>query len=126
VITVAGFYKELVMEEMHLKAFEALPHSSTCRLIDFERADVVPGFISKTFFLIVAGTKPWLTMKVALHPLIHIQRPEYWGIELVACQEGIGLPQTAPYHVALDITHLLGAKGIEVIGASSKKQFNVP
>ena len=114
------------MEEMYLKAFEALPHSSTCRLIDFDRADVVPGFVSRTFFLIVAGTKPWLTMKVALHPLIHIQRPEYWGIELVACQEGIGLPQSAPYHAALDITHLLGAKGIEVIGASHRKQFNVP
>ena len=114
------------MEEMHMKAFEALPHSSTCRLIDFDKADVVPGFVSQTFFLIAAGTKPWLTMRVALHPLIFIQRPEYWGIEVVACQEGIGLPQTAPYHVALDITHLLGSKGIEVIGASSKKQFNVP
>ena len=114
------------MEEMYLKAFEALPHSSTCRLIDFDKADVVPGFVSKTFFLIVAGTKPWLTMKVELHPLINIARPEYWGIEVVGCQQGIGLPQTAPYHVALDITHLLGAKGIEVIGASHKKQFNVP
>jgi len=114
------------MEEMHLKAFEALPHSSTCRLIDFDRADVVPGFVSQTFFLIVAGSKPWLTMKVELHPLIYIQRPEYWGIEVVACQEGIGLPQSAPYHAALDITHQLGTKGIEVIGASHKKQFNVP
>ena len=114
------------MEEVHLKAFEALPHSSTCRLIDFEKADVVPGFVSKTFFLIVAGIKPWLTMKVELHPLIYITQPEYWGIEVVACQDGIGLPQTAPYHVPLDITHLLGAKGIEVIGASGKKRFNVP
>ena len=114
------------MEAMYLKAFEALPHCSTCRLIDFDRADVVPGFVPKTFFLIVAGTKPLLTMKVELHPLIHIQRPDYWGIELVACQEGIGLPQAAPYHVALDITHLLGTKGIEVIGASNRKQFNVP
>ena len=114
------------MEEMYLKAFEALPHSSTCRLIDFDRADVVPGFVSKTFFLIVAGTKPWLTMKVELHPLINIARPEYWGIEVVACQDGVWLPQTAPYHVTLDITHLLGNKGIEVIGASHKKRFNVP
>ena len=114
------------MEEMHLKAFESLPHPSTCRLINFEKADVVPGFVPKTFFLIVAGTKPWVTMKVELHPLIYIKRPEYWGIEVVGCQQGIGLPQTAPYHVALDITHLLGTKGIEVIGASSKKQFNVP
>jgi hypothetical protein len=114
------------MEEMHLKAFESLPHSSTCRLIDFEKADVVPGFVSKTFFLIVAGIKPWLTMRVELHPLIYIKHPEYWGIEVVACQDGIGLPQTAPYHIPLDITHLLGTKGIEVIGASSRKRFNVP
>jgi hypothetical protein len=114
------------MEEMHLKAFEALPHSSSCRLINFEKADVVPGFVSKTFFLIVSGTKPWVTMKVELHPLIYIRQPEYWGIEVVGCQDGIGLPATAPYHVAIDITHLLGTKGIEVIGASSRKQFNVP
>ena len=45
---------------------------------------------------------------------------------MVGCQSGIGLPQTAPYHVALDISHLLGTKGIEVIGASTKKQINVP
>jgi hypothetical protein len=114
------------VEELHLKAFESLPHSSTCRLINFEKADVVPGFAPNTFFLIVAGTKPWATMKVELHPLIYVGKPEYWGIEVVGCQIGIGLPTTAPYHVALDITHLLGTKGIEVIGASSKKQFNVP
>ena len=114
------------MEEMHLKAFEALPHSTSCRLINFEKAEVVPGFVSNTFFLIVAGTKPWVTMKVELHPLIYIRQPEYWGIEVVGCQDGIGLPMTAPYHVAIDITHLLGTKGIEVIGASSRKQFNVP
>lgn len=114
------------MEEVYLKAFESLPHSSTCRLIDFEKADVVPGFVPQTFFLIVAGIKPWLTMKVELHPLVYIKPPQYWGIEVVACQAGVGLPQTAPYHTTLDITHLLGAKGIEVIGASCKKQFNVP
>ncbi len=111
---------------MHLKAFESLPQASTCRLIDFDKADVVPGFVSNIFFLIVAGTKPWATMKVELHPLICIRQPKYWGIEVVACQEGLGLPTTAPYHIALDITHLLGTKGIEVIGASSKKRFNVP
>ncbi len=80
------------MEEIHLKAFEALPHASTCRLIDFEKADVVPGFASKTFFLLVAGTKPWATLKVELHPLIYIGKPDYRGIEVVACQDGIALP----------------------------------
>ena len=114
------------MEEKHLKAFHALPHSSSCRIIDFEKAEVIPGFFPKTFFLIVTGTKPWVTMTVELHPLIYIKQPEYWGIEVVGCQSGIGLPQTAPYHVALDITHVLGTKGIEVIGASTKKEFKVP
>lgn len=114
------------MEEMHLQAFESLPPCSTCRLIDFKKADVVPGFAANTFFLIVAGTKPWATMKVELRPLIYVRPPAYWGIEVVGCQDGVGLPTAAPYHVALDIAHLLGTKGIEMIGASSKKQFNVP
>ena len=86
----------------------------------------MPGFIPKTFILIVSGTKPWVTMKVELHPLIYIRQPEYWGIEVVGCQSGIGLPTTAPYQVALDISHTLGTKGIEVIGASTKKQISVP
>jgi hypothetical protein len=114
------------MDEKHLKAFEALPHSTSCRLIDFDTATVVPGFLPKTFFLIVTGTKPWVTMAVELNPLIYIKQPEYWGIEVVGCQSGIGLPQAAPYHVALDISHVLGTKGIEVIGASKKKQIVVP
>jgi hypothetical protein len=113
------------MEERHLKAFEALPHPSSCRLIDFDKAEVVPGFIPKTFFLIVAGTKPWMTMKVELQPLIYIHQPEYWGIEVVGCLDGIGLPAVVPYHVERDISHLLGTRGIEVIGASSRKKIDV-
>ncbi len=114
------------MEEKQLKEFEALPQSTMCRLIDFTKVEVRPGFVPKTFFLIVSGTKPWMTMKVELHPLIYIRRPEYWGIEVVGCQSGIGLPAAVPYHAVLDITHHLGTKGIEVIGASAKKRIKVP
>ena len=74
------------MEEKHLREFEALPQPSSCRLIDFEKAEVVPGFVEKTFFLIVSGTKPWVTMTVQLSPLIYIKQPEYWGIEVIGCQ----------------------------------------
>jgi hypothetical protein len=122
----AFLQRRISMDEKHLEAFNALPPSTSCRLIDFEKTEVVPGIVPKTFFLIVIGTKPWLTMKVELHPLIYIRQPEYWGIEVVGCQSGIGLPVTAPYHVALDISHLLGTKGIEVIGASGRKQIKVP
>jgi hypothetical protein len=33
---------------------------------------------------------------------------------------------TAPYSQALDITHFIGTKGIEVIGANRKQKHNVP
>jgi hypothetical protein len=114
------------MQQLDLDAFNKMPPSQSCRLIDFKKAIVVPGFIPKTFFLIVDGTKPWVTMHVSLHPRIYIVQPDYWGIEVVGCQSGIGLPQTAPYHVALDISHVLGKKGIEVIGATHSTNITVP
>ncbi|TFV40769.1 hypothetical protein E4K66_07965 [Bradyrhizobium frederickii] len=114
------------MKESDLKELEALPRSSTCRLISFDNAEVVPGIVSNTFILVVSGVKPWLTMKVELVPLIYIRQPEYWGIEVIGCQSGIGLPAQAPYHVSLDISHLRGTVGIEVIGATLKKQIKVP
>jgi hypothetical protein len=114
------------MKEQDIKQFEALPPSTMCRRIDFDKVQIVPGFVPKTFFLIVSGTKPWATMHVQLVPLIYFVQPDYWGIEVVACQTGIGLPHTAPYTVALDITHFLGKKGVEVIGATKTEKHNVP
>jgi hypothetical protein len=88
--------------------------------------EIVPGFVPKTYFLIVSGIKPWVTMQVQLVPLIYIVQPEYWGIEVVGCQSGIGLPHTAPYTVSLEITHFLGKKGIEVMGATRSEKRDVP
>jgi hypothetical protein len=119
-------YGGFVMKIEDIKALEALPPSTLCRLIAFDRAQVVPGFIPKTFFLIVSGEKPWASMKVELVPLVFVQRPDYWGIEVIGCQSGIGLPVKVPYSVVLDITHVLGKHGIEVIGANRKEQIKVP
>lgn len=106
--------------------FAENPPAASVRLIDFEEARVVPGIVPKTFILVVSGTKPYLNMTVALSPLVYIQQPEYWGIEVVGSLSGIGLPATAPYTVALPLDGILGTKGIEVIGASSRKTFEVP
>ena len=114
------------MQEADLQAFQKLPPSSLCRIINFEHAEVRPGIIPKTFFLIVTGHKPWLTMAVELVPLIYIVQPDYWGIEVIGCQRGIGLPVQAPYSVALDISHVHGKYGIEVIGANKRQQIKVP
>lgn len=113
------------MDEKRVTAFNALPQPSSCRLIDFDDVQVMPGLILRTYFLIVKGTKPWVTMDVGLHPLLYAARPDFTGIELVGCQNGIGLPQAAPYSVAIEITHLIGVRGIEVIGATARKKIEI-
>lgn len=105
--------------------FTKSPAPGSVRLIDFEHAEVVPGFITGTFFLVVSGTKPYLNMKVRLSPLIYIRRPEYWGIEVVGSLPGIGLPATAPYHVFIPLSGITGTKGIEVIGVTRRKKIKV-
>jgi len=114
------------MQDADIRALQALPPSTMCRLITFNHAQVVPGFIPKTFFLIVTGEKPWASMAVELRPLIYVIRPDYWGIEVEGCQHGFGIPVKVPYSAVLDITHYLGKHGIEVIGANKKQQIKVP
>ena len=112
--------------ELTLKAFEALPKSSSCRLIDFEKAEVRPGIVSGTYILIVQGIKPYLNMQVNLIPLVYIRQPEFWGIEVTGCLPGgIGLPATEPYTVVLPLNGTIGTKGIEVIGANCSQKIPV-
>lgn len=111
------------MSEAFLKA----PASESVRLIPFDEARVVPGFISQTWILIVSGTKPCINMEVRLIPRIYIDRPEYWGIEVTGILPGgICLTATAPYSISLPLDGVLGTKGIEVIGANKQEQIDVP
>ncbi len=96
------------------------------RRISFDSAEVVPGINANTWFLTVRGTKPWITMRVELSPLIYIQRPDYWGIEVIGIQSGIGLPAAALYVITIEISHVLGKKGVEVIGATKSEKIDVP
>jgi len=106
--------------------FIALPTSQSSRLIDFRDAEVRPGFVDNTWFLIVSGEAPCSNMTVSLVPLVYIQQPDYWGIEVIGTLPG-GICQTAvkPYMVTLDITSTLGKYGIEVIGARRSEKIRV-
>ena len=115
----------IVVDEKRVAAFNALPQPSACRLIDFDDVQVIPGTILRTYFLIVKGTKPWVTMDVGLHPLPYASRPDYTAIEVVGCQNGIGLPQAGPYSAVIEFTHLIGVRGIEVIGATMRRKIEI-
>ncbi len=117
----------MTQSQLTLKEFEALPQPSSCRLINFDKAEVRPGIVSGTYFLIVRGTKPYLNMEVNLVPLVYVRQPEYWGIEVTGCLPGeIGLPATEPYTAILSLTGTIGTKGIEVIGATCSEKILVP
>lgn len=102
------------------------PLSQSTQRINFQQARVVPGFLPKTWFLIVSGIKPYLNMQVHLSPLIYTRKPEYWGIEVIGTLAGPGLTAIAPYHVFIPLAGITGTKGVEVIGASSSKKLAVP
>ena len=111
---------------MKTAAFLKAPSATSVKLINFTRAEVRPGFVPNTWFLIVSGTKPYVNMTVELSPLIYIRQPEYWGIEVIGRLTGIGLPMTAPYSVSIPLNGILGTKGIEVIGANKRQKIPVP
>ncbi len=102
------------------------PAPKSCRLIDFENAEVRPGVIPDTWFLTVSGTKPCTNMQVQLIPLVYVRCPEYWGIEVVGClPNGICLTATAPYSVDIPLAGITGSEGIEVFGANKQQKFDV-
>jgi hypothetical protein len=112
---------------MSVEAFQKLPASESCRLIEFEKAEVRPGIVSGTYFLVVCGNAPCMNMQVRLEPRVYVRQPEYWGIEVVGCLNGgICLTALRPFMELIPLAGITGTKGIEVIGATDTKTFDIP
>lgn len=101
--------------------------SSSSRVISFDTAQVVGGFVNDTYFLIVTGEAPCLNMQVDLVPLIYIDCPDFWGIEVVGTLPG-GFCLTAmkPFALTIPLNGVIGKSGIEVIGHNKRQTFEVP
>lgn len=114
------------MSEDQDSAFQALPTPQSCRVIDFDSAQLI---VLETqpprYVLVVSGQKPYFNMTVRLSPLVYIRQPEYWGIEVMGCLPGLGLPAVAPYVVSLELAGIIGTRGIEVIGANQSKKIDI-
>lgn len=109
-----------------MKECSALPKAESCRLIDFTRCEIRPGFLPDTYILVVTGMQPYANMRVELAPLVYIRQPDYWEIEVVGCLRGIGLPVLTPYTVSLPLDGVRGIHGVEVVGANGRKRLDVP
>lgn len=106
--------------------FQGLPAAESYKRIDFDKVEVKSLPNSQSYILIVAGTKPYLNMRVDLVPRMYIKQPEYWGIEVVGSLHGVGLPTIANYSVFLPLDGIIGTEGIEVIGATKSEKRRVP
>ena len=113
--------------EDRLASYRALPTPESCRLIDFEQTSLITLRVFPPRHLVtVRGTKPWSNMTVDLVPRQYIRRPEYYGIEVVGCLRGIGLPVLSPYSVTLELEGMVGTRGIEIIGATRSETIDLP
>ncbi|MDJ0978243.1 MAG: hypothetical protein QNI87_06885 [Erythrobacter sp.] len=65
-------------------------------------------------------------MDVRLSPMIYIDCPEYWGIEVEGSLPG-GFCMTAmkPFTVTIPLAGITGSKGIEVIGNDKTEKHSV-
>lgn len=116
-----------IQNERALNALRELPASKSCKLIDFDKAEVRPGFVSGTFILIVRGNAPCLDMKVQLMPLVYVQQPEYWEIEVVGCLPGpFCIDESRPFTESLALDGIRGKRGIEVVGANKRQRIELP
>ncbi len=117
--------QEATAQEAARAAFEQLPPATSCRLIDFETAEVI--LLSPvSLVLVVEGEKPYANMRVELVPGPPPTEQEWWDVEVVGCLSGIGLPVLTPYSATLEVLGSGGFKGFRVIGATKTAEVPVP
>ncbi len=110
---------------MSLRDFAASPAAESIRRIDFDSAEVVGNFPGG-HVLLVRGEAPCANMEVRLSPLIYIDCPEYWGIEVLASLPGsVCLTAMKPFALAIPLAGITGSKGIEVLGARRSEQIDL-
>ena len=96
-------------------------------MIDFKSAEVrTLSTVPPRYVLVVRGEKPYLNMQVDLIPLVYVQQPEYWGIEVVGCMPEVGLPAVGDYVAKLELNGTMGTRGIEVIGTNRSEKIRIP
>ena len=65
-------------------------------------------------------------MSVQLVPMIYVDKPDYWEIQVIGCVGDICLTAVMPYNVWLDVTDFRGHKDIEIVGSDQSIKIDIP
>jgi len=110
---------------MSLQEFAKLGPAQSVRRIEFDSAEVVGGFPGGQV-LVVRGEAPCLNIDVRLSPLVYVECPEYWEIEVIGSLPGnFCLTAIKPYAVSMPLAGVVGSSGIEVVGNSKRERIEV-
>lgn len=100
------------------------------RIIAYGEAELKRLPYQQGVFLCVRGIMPESGATIVLAPRLYDERPEYWGIEVVAIPDPEGGAENSHeggvYERWLPLTGVTGRSGISVIGANRVTNFYVP
>ena len=106
-------------------AFASLPYARSCRRVDFDLVELREAARHGGPLLLVSGIKPWADLDVSLEPLVYVEPPEFWVIEVVGRLTASGLQGLVDFSTGLRLGGMRDCKGVEVVGAtkSERKHF---
>jgi hypothetical protein len=105
------------------------PPDYSCSPGDFERATVAPAGDEGSpghWKLTVSGMET--QGSTYLLPVTYVRQPAYWEINVQVCGDpDAGYPTAFfPYTRTIDLTGVIGSKGVQVVGANKSEQLAVP
>lgn len=102
--------------------FDDLPCAQTCRRVDFDRVEILPGQVGGSLVLAVSGIAPWADLRVSLERLGFESDQDFAAFELVGRLSGVALPAMIDFCVVLLISAFEGREGIEIFGATRSER----
>lgn len=117
-----------LMSGMVSGSLSSVPHG---KIIDFDRAELRRVPYQDSLYLWVSARTPGTSFELRLAPRIYHDRPDYWGIEVIAIgashadnDSGAGAGD-AVIERSVPLSGITGIKGISVIGASQTKLIEI-
>ncbi len=100
------------------------------KIIDFERAELRRVPFQDSLYLWVSARTPGSSFDLRLAPRIYHDRPDYWGIEVVAVAKSSvandpGVPDEVPVERSVPLVGIVGTRGITVIGANHSHHIEI-
>lgn len=100
------------------------------QIIDFDRAELRRVPFQDSLYLWVSVHKPDARFELRLAPRIYHDRPDFWGIEVIAVQNSNPAIDTVSEPLAVversvPLVGIVGTRGITVIGANRSQHIEI-